>query len=182
MNRLVTGECLRPWPWWGNHGRPQEEEVEHLILTSNLLIHGTTAHFLGAVYMVPLTRDSMKCDVFLAIEISRSSCCNKIACYKLYEKLPSKSYHFRQNIPINTRSIRCSSGFNPWPFIVSCICEWSARNVHHIVCCSVRWWYQVLSCHKNNRWRKSSPIWSGWNRPMVSDMVLDMANGVAHEP
>jgi hypothetical protein len=40
---------------------------------------------LGAVYMAPLTRDSMKCEVFWAIEISRTSRSNKIAGYKLYE-------------------------------------------------------------------------------------------------
>jgi hypothetical protein len=40
---------------------------------------------LEAVYMVPRNRDSMKCKVFWAIEISRTSRSNKIACYKLYE-------------------------------------------------------------------------------------------------
>jgi hypothetical protein len=38
-----------------------------------------------AVYMVPLTRNSIKCEVFWAIEISRTSWSNKVACYKLYQ-------------------------------------------------------------------------------------------------
>jgi hypothetical protein len=45
----------------------------------------SSIRILRAVYMVPLTRNSMKCDVFWAIEISRTSWSNKIACYKLYE-------------------------------------------------------------------------------------------------